>query len=60
MAPTVAKILSRFDGDAEAAIQYCSSMVRTYPHLREEYNEYKQTLIGMADDIWRRRHGGGQ
>lgn len=48
MNPTLAKILSRFDGDEEAAFKYCLDMAAEYPHLWDEYVRYAEALESMV------------
>lgn len=44
MKPTLAKILSRFNGDARKAVLYCLDITVTYPQLRKEYERYARVL----------------
>lgn len=37
-------ILARFEFDKKKAIQYCKSLARMYPNLREEYLGYAETI----------------
>jgi hypothetical protein len=48
MMPTMQKILARFDGDVWKAIDYCRTLARTYPQLRDEYTEYTDKLMSQA------------
>jgi hypothetical protein len=48
MAPTIAKILSRFGDDVWKAVDYCRTLARTYPRLRDEYTEYINILMAQA------------
>jgi hypothetical protein len=47
MAPTIAKILSRFGGDVWKAVDYCRTLART-PRLHEEYTQYINQLVAQA------------
>ena len=48
MEPSIAKILSRFNGHIEQAIEYCSFIMREHPRLAEEYRGYRDVLIARA------------
>ncbi len=47
MKPTLAKILSRFNGDARKAVLYCLDITVTYPQLRKEYERYARILNNL-------------
>lgn len=44
MEPTLAKILSRFDGNVNEAVAYCLRISIEYPRLRSEYEDYAEQL----------------
>jgi len=41
---TIKAILARFQGDRAQAIDYCSAIAATYPHLATEYREHLDTI----------------
>jgi hypothetical protein len=44
MNPSIAKILSRFDGDINQAIAYCLHISNVHPQFRQEYEEYAEFI----------------
>jgi hypothetical protein len=44
MTPSTHKILSRFDGDRNRAVEYCERLAREYPNLYTEYKDYSQAI----------------
>jgi hypothetical protein len=45
MIPTVHAILYRFDGDYNAALEYCEATAYQYAHLRTEYRHAREMLL---------------
>lgn len=48
MNPSVRAILARFNGDHEAAAEYCAEMMTTYTRLYDEYGRYLDALNSNA------------
>lgn len=44
MTPSTYKILARFDGDRQQAVEYCQRLASEYPALFTEYNQYAEVI----------------
>lgn len=49
MTETVKAVLARWNGDREAAIDYCYRIMDAYPRLRVEYSGIVDALTGHED-----------